>query len=65
VHTKFALVTTARAPLQEKEKEKERRWCKHYRHGLGKEFVLCSAPPDKKNTSSSQVQPLLSKRLFD
>ena len=27
-------------------KEKERRQCKHYRHGLGKDVVLCSAPPN-------------------
>ena len=25
-------------------KEKERRQCKHHRHGLGKDVVLCSAP---------------------
>jgi len=22
-------------------------WCKHYRHGLEKDAVLCSAPPNK------------------
>jgi len=25
---------------------KRKRSCKHYRHGLGKDVVLCSAPPN-------------------
>jgi hypothetical protein len=29
---------------KQKEKEKERRQCKHYRHGIGKDAVFCSAP---------------------
>jgi len=26
--------------------QEKRRSCKHYRHGLGKDVVLCSAPPN-------------------
>jgi len=29
-------------PLPDRKKEK----CKHYRHGLGSDVVLCSAPPN-------------------
>jgi hypothetical protein len=45
-------------------KEKERRQCKHYRHGLGKDVVLCSAPPNGRRDTQNPTWTIEIREVF-